>query len=145
LAVSWRSDPGKSPTGLDRTRARALRRRPTDAERKLWWHLRYRIPTNTTHFRRQVPIGRYVADFCCHKSKLIVEVDGNQYGYEQNIARDQRRTAYLASQGFRVLRVSNRDVLTAIDSVLEAIYIELGTSTPTPSPSPQGGGEHCGA
>jgi very-short-patch-repair endonuclease len=90
-----------------------------------------------------VAIGRYVADFCCLKAKLIVEVDGNQHGYDANIARDQRRTAYLASQGYTVLRFSNREVMTETNGVLEAIYARL--STPTPDPSPQGGGERSGA
>jgi very-short-patch-repair endonuclease len=113
-----------------------------------------------THFRRQVPVGSYVADFCCLKAKLIVEVDGNQHGYDQNVIRDVHRTAYLASQGYTVLRVSNREVMTAIDSVLEAIYAQLQSSSltapPTPNPSPPsgrlrpsstgyGGGEQSGA
>jgi very-short-patch-repair endonuclease len=89
-----------------------------------------------------------VADFCCLKAKLIVEVDGNQHGYKQNIVRDTQRTAYLASQGYTVLRVSNREVMTATDSVLEAIYMQLQTLSPTPpptpNPSPQGGGEQSG-
>jgi very-short-patch-repair endonuclease len=144
LATTWRNNPERTPTSKERTRARALRHRLTDAERKLWWHLRYRMPTDGTHFRRQVPIGPYIADFCCLKARLIIEVDGNQHGYDQNIVRDARRTAYLTAQGFRVLRVTNREVFTAIDGVLEAIYVELGTSTPTPNPSPQGRGEQAG-
>jgi very-short-patch-repair endonuclease len=122
-----------------------LRHRQTEPERKLWWHLRHRVPIEGTHFRRQVPIGPYVADFCCLKAKVIVEVDGNQHGYDQNIIRDQKRSSYLVAQGYSVLRVSNRDVMTSIDSVLEAIYIQLTTTPPTPNPSPQGGGEQSGA
>ena len=100
------------------------------------------MPTEQTHFRRQVPIGRFIADFCCLKAKLIVEVDGNQHGFDENVARDQERTDYLVSQGYTVLRFSNREVLTSINGVLEAIYAHL--STPTPNPSPQGGGEPRG-
>jgi very-short-patch-repair endonuclease len=148
LPTSWRDDPEKAPSGQERARARTLRHRQTEPEKKLWWHLRHRVPTEGTHFRRQVPIGSYVADFCCLKAKLIVEVDGNQHGYEQNIVRDTQRTAYLASQGYTVLRVSNREVMTAMDSVLEAIYMQLQTlfptPPPTPNPSPQGGGEQSG-
>ena len=144
LAITWRDDPERAPTSKGRSRARVLRHRATDAERKLWWHLRHRLRTDGTHFRRQVPIGPYVADFCCLKAKLILEVDGNQHGLDANIASDAKRTAYLASQGFSVLRFSNREVMTEINSVLEAIYSHL-TSTPTPNPSPQGGGEHSGA
>jgi len=97
-----------------------------------------------SHFRRQVPVGPFVADFCCLKAKLIVEVDGNQHGCDANASRDARRTAYLASQGFSVLRFSNREVMNEMNGVLEAIYSHLN-STPTPNPSPQGGGEHSGA
>jgi very-short-patch-repair endonuclease len=77
------------------------------------------------------------------KAKLIIEVDGNQHGYDENILRDERRTAYLMSQGFSVLRLSNREVMTETTGVLEAIYARL-TSTPTPNPSPHGGGERSG-
>ena len=65
----------------DRTRvprqrlfARTMRANPTDAEQKLWWHLRHRLATTGTHFRRQVQIGRYLADFASHKAKLVIEV-----------------------------------------------------------------------
>src|SRR3954463_4853592 len=60
--------------------ARAMRAAPTEAERKLWWHLRHRLLTPGTHFRRQVRIGRYVADFACHATRIVVEVDGGQPG-----------------------------------------------------------------
>lgn len=91
-----------------------------------------------------MPIGPYVADFCCLKAKLIVEVDGNQHDFDDNRAKDAKRTSYLASHGFSVLRFSNREVMTEMRGVLEAIYSHL-YSTLTPNPSPQGGGEHSGA
>jgi very-short-patch-repair endonuclease len=143
VTITWRNDPARAPTSRSRTRARTLRRRSTEPESKLWWHLRHEMPTEDTHFRRQVPIGPYIADFCCLKAKLIVEVDGNQHDYDENITKDAKRTAYLASCA--VLRFSNRQVMTEIASVLEAIYTALTTSTPTPNPSPQGGGEQSGA
>jgi len=90
-----------------------------------------------THFRRQVPIGPYIADFCCLKAKLIIEVDGNHHGYDENISKDAGRTAYLTAQGFAVLRFSNREVMTETTGMLEAIYAHLRT----PNPSPQGRGE----
>jgi very-short-patch-repair endonuclease len=142
--MTWRSDPTRTPTAIKRTQARALRRRATEPEQKLWWHLRHRMPGDGTHFRRQVPIGPYIGDFCCLKAKLIVEVDGNQHGFDENLPKDAKRTAYLASQRFSVLRFSNREVMTEMGGVLEAIYAHL-TSTPTPHPSPQGGGEQTGA
>jgi very-short-patch-repair endonuclease len=63
-------------------RAFALRMRktPTEAERKLWWHLRHRLPLGDSHFRRQVQIGPYIADFACHQLKLAIEIGGGQHG-----------------------------------------------------------------
>ena len=144
VPTTWRDDPEKTPSMRERKRARVLRHRLTEPERKLWWHLRHRMPMSSSHFRRQVPIGPYVADFCCLRAKLIVEVDGDQHGYDDQIVRDRTRTSYLESQGFTVLRFSNLEVRTAIESVLEAIYAQLSLATPTPNPSPQGGGEPAG-
>ena len=145
VAITWRNDPVRAPTSKSRMRARVLRRHSTEPESRLWWHLRHRMPAEDTHFRRQVPIGHYIADFCCLKAKLIVEVDGNQHGYAENIPKDAKRTDYLISCGFTVLRFSNREVMTEIGSVLAAIYAALAKQTPTPNPSPQGGGEQSGA
>ena len=118
--------------------ARQMRAAPTEAERKLWWHLRHRVATPSTHFRRQVRINRYVVDFACHSARLIVEVDGGQHG--ATIAADQERTRVLEANGYRVLRFWNNDVLSNIEGVLEEISRTIAT-TPTPNPSPQGGGE----
>jgi very-short-patch-repair endonuclease len=117
--------------------ARAMRATPTDAERKLWWHLRHRIPTPGSHFRRQVRIGRYIVDFASHATRIVVEVDGGQH---DRSAADQQRTKVLEANGYRVLRYWNNDVLSNIDGVLEDIVSAI-TPTPTPIPSPQGGGE----
>ena len=117
-----------------------MRKEMTEAERKLWKALRWRLAIESTHFRRQVPLGPYIADFCSHGAKLIIEVDGNQHGEDKAIAKDVARTAYLESQDYRVLRFSNHDVMTAIDSVLDTIAAALEI-TPTPDPSPQGGGK----
>jgi very-short-patch-repair endonuclease len=117
--------------------ARAMRAAPTEAERKLWWHLRHRVPTPGTHFRRQVRIGRYIADFACHATRIVIEVDGSQHGRP---AADETRRKVLEANGYRVLRYWNNDVLSNIDSVLEDIFSAI-TTTPTPNPSPQGGGE----
>ena len=123
---------------LNRVRSRAMRTSPTDAERKLWWHLRHRLPIEGTHFRRQVRLGRYIVDFASHNARLIIEVDGGQHG--ENLAADAERTRFLEAEGYRVLRFWNNDVLANTDGVLEAIQSAL-TTTPTPNPSPQGGGE----
>src|SRR3954463_3365598 len=119
--------------------ARAMRATPTEAERKLWWHLRHRLPTSGTHFRRQVRIGRYIADFACHATRIVIEVDGGQH--DAASAADEARTKVLEANDYRVLRYWNNDVLTNIDGVLEDILSKI-TTTPPPNPSPQGGGEH---
>jgi len=120
----------------------------TDAERRLWWHLE-RIPLADTHFRKQASIGPYVADFVCHGAKLVLEVDGSQHGLLNGLESDAARSAWLRTQGYRVLRFWNHEVMNQIDVVLDTIYAALytansngaGADTPTPNPSPQGGGE----
>ena len=141
MPTLFRDDPANAPSRLERSRARALRQRMTEPEKRLWWHLRARLPVDSTHFRRQVPIEGYVADFCCLKARLVIEVDGNQHGFDANAQRDAARTQALKSRGYRVLRFANREVMTAIDIVLDTILAALGPSPPTPGPSPQGGGE----
>jgi very-short-patch-repair endonuclease len=105
--------------------ARAMRRAMTEPERKLWKALRWRLPIAATHFRRQVPIGPYIADFCSHGAGLVIEVDGNQHGDDAMRLRDAARTANLNAQGYRVLRFSNHDVMTSIDVVLDTIAAAL--------------------
>jgi very-short-patch-repair endonuclease len=131
-----------------RQQARSLRRRPTDTERKLWYVLRSMKPLGV-HFRRQAPIGSFIADFVWYAGKLVVEIDGSQH-VEQRRAFDDRRTAWLQSEGYCVLRFWNNDVLRTPRDVGEAILLAAnGTAAmrkdPTPNPSPQGGGERSGA
>jgi len=97
----------------------------TDAERKLWWHLR-QLPIAGTHFRRQATIGPYFADFACHERRLVIEVDGGGHAMPDQADSDARRTAFLNSRGYRVLRFWNHEVLNEIDAVLEAIHAALG-------------------
>ena len=123
--MSWRSDDAISPSERQRSRAGVLRRRMTDPERRLWWHLRHRMPLDETHWRRQVPLASYIVDFCCLEHRLVVEVDGNQHGLDANRNADRERTFVLSTHGFRVLRFSNRDVMTAIDVVLDTILAAL--------------------
>jgi very-short-patch-repair endonuclease len=121
-----------------RSFARRMRKEPTEAERKLWWHLRHRLPLTGWHVRRQVQIGPYIADFACHKSKLFIEFDGGHHGAQAS--EDQARTGRLEAEGYRVLRFWNNDVLTNIEGVMTEIQ-HAATVTPTPGLSPQGGGE----
>jgi very-short-patch-repair endonuclease len=107
-----------------RSNAKALRRNMTEAERIIWYNVRAHRFQGAS-FRRQTPIGPYVADFVCHAAKLIVEVDGGQHFEPENIVRDARRDAYLAAQGYRVLRFNNLDVMKNKAGVLETIAAAL--------------------
>jgi very-short-patch-repair endonuclease len=139
--MPWNQPPATYTARRAVKQARALRRSLTEPEKRLWWHLRHRVPIEGTHFRRQVAIGPYIADFCCLGARLVVEVDGEQHGRDAGVERDSKRTAYLAEQGFRVVRFTNREVMREIDVVLDTVLAALGPATPTPNPSPQGGGE----
>jgi very-short-patch-repair endonuclease len=97
--------------------AKTLRKRSTDTERLLWRYLRIK-QIEGLKFRRQEPIGNYIADFVCFESKVVVEVDGGQHTASE---KDTERDAWLQSQGFKVLRFWNHDVLTNIKGVLEVI------------------------
>ena len=102
--------------------ARHLRQSATDAERLLWRHLRLNRLSNF-RFRRQRPIGPYVCDFACLKSRLIIELDGSQHA--ENATYDAKRDAFLRANGFRVLRFWNADVLHRTDTVLDTIFEAL--------------------
>ena len=101
--------------------ARTLRKRPTDAERILWVALR-EFKQGGLHFRRQAPIGPFIADFACHRAKLIVELDGDQHGEDRNMVNDAKRTEFLNSRGYRVIRFGNWEVLRERRRVLDAIF-----------------------
>ncbi len=97
-----------------------LRRNTTEAERKLWYHLRRRA-LNGYRFVRQVPIGPFIVDFLCRERRLIIEVDGATHGEQQEIAHDLRRTLALRRNGFAVYRVDNLDVYQNIEGVIDRI------------------------
>jgi very-short-patch-repair endonuclease len=90
----------------------------------LWRQLRT-LETKGTHFRRQVPIGAYVADFACMASRLVIESDGSQHGEAANRAYDETRTRFLRDEGYKVLRFWNNDIVENLDGVLETIYSTL--------------------
>ncbi len=115
--------------------ARGLRQRQTSAEAKLWAHLRNRQLGNLK-FRRQVPRGKFVADFLCDEAMLILEIDGA--GHETKLADDQLRTAYLESLGYVVLRFANWDVRQNTDRVLDHIYEVATERRKAPSSGPSG-------
>ena len=98
-------------------KSKDLRNNPTIAENKLWYFLKNRQIENCK-FRRQQPIGDYIADFTCLEKKIIVEIDGGQHFENKE---DDIRDQWLTSQGYRVLRFWNNDVIQNIESVLEII------------------------
>ena len=115
--------------------ARKLRGTSTDAEQKLWHHLRAgRL--NGLKFRRQHPIPPYVADFYCEAVKLVVELDGSQH----NEVVDAARTRFLESRGLRVLRYWDNEVLQDTEAVLAHIWSAVEHRTLTPTPLPEGEG-----
>ncbi|MEK6561949.1 MAG: endonuclease domain-containing protein [Candidatus Binatota bacterium] len=116
--------------------AKRLRRNETDAERKLWMQLRSR-QMNGTKFRRQQPIGRYIVDFFCPESRLVVELDGGHHANQAEA--DMRRTEFLTKAGYRVLRFWDNEVLSETAAVLQKIVGEL--NHPSPRPLPQGARE----
>ena len=113
--------------------ARQLRGSMTDAEQALWKRIRRK---QTGHrFRRQHPVGPYIADFACIDRRLIVEIDGGQHASALD---DDRRTCVLQEAGHRVLRFWNTEVLQNIDGVLEVIQAALA-ACPRPGLPPQAG------
>ena len=104
--------------------ARALRRDETIAEKRLWEQLRSRT-LEGFKFSRQVPIGPYVADFVCRDRRLIVEADGATHSTEDKLANDNRRTGFLKSEGYSVIRFQNDEILNGMDEVLTLILQAL--------------------
>jgi len=112
------SDEEPSRHGLSRDEARRLRRGQSDAEYALWTQLRARRFLGLK-FRRQHQLGPYIVDFCCIEKLLVIEVDGSQHLGQ--VAYDERRTSWLNSVGFRVLRFWNDEVLLGMEEVLAQI------------------------
>ncbi len=101
-------------------KARELRYNSTTQEQKLWNLLRNK-QFNGIKFVRQYPIGDYIVDFACRKLKLIIELDGGQHNEPQNIAYDNKRSEYLTSRGYRIIRFWNNE----IDENIEGVYLKL--------------------
>ena len=117
-------------------RARHLRKQMTDAEQKLWQKLRNRQMAGI-RFRRQAPIGDYIADFVSHDIRLVIEVDGGQHNDLLQVKQDTHRTKWLESQGYAVLRFWNNEVLFALDTVLETIWDICNLKAPHPNLPPR--------
>ena len=139
---------GEGVTGYDQptlAKAKRLRRDLTEAERKLWKVLRSR-QFEGAKFRRQQPIGPFIADFVCHENRLIVEADGGQHAERVS---DRGRTAFLEVAGYRVIRFWNNEILENLDGVARLIVTALATPHPAraahESPSPSRGEGSFGA
>jgi very-short-patch-repair endonuclease len=113
-------------TPIARANAQVLRREMTDSERKLWQRLRGE--QLGVKFRRQHPLGNYIADFACLVPKLIVELDGSQHQAQQGY--DARRDAFFGELGFDVLRFPSNDPFVNLEGVLQAIANRLVVLTP---------------
>ena len=106
------------------SRARALRRDPTPAEKKLWYEFLRDLPWK---FTRQKPLGRYVADFYCSSARLVIELDGDSHYTDDAQRYDDSRTALLQAEGVRVIRFTNKDVHETFEAVCAQIERELKT------------------
>jgi len=118
-------------------KSRELRKNMTSQERKLWSIIRNRQFFGY-RFRRQFPIGQYIVDFICREKKIIIEIDGGQHNEIKNIQYDNKRTEYLISEGYKVIRFWNNDVDKNIYGVYEKLkeVFEIGKNITPPQPSP---------
>jgi very-short-patch-repair endonuclease len=109
------------------SRSRVLRSQPISAEAKLWSKLRDRR-LGGLKFVRLAPVGAYFVDFLCRERKVAIEVDGGTHGTDAEVSDDAARTADLMRSGYRVFRVSNRDVYDNVEGVLDALraFVEDG-------------------
>jgi very-short-patch-repair endonuclease len=111
-------------------RAKALRKASTDAESLLWYRLRNRQLLDLK-FRRQRPMGQYIADFACLEIGLVIELDGGQHA--EQVARDEARAEEMKRLGFRTLRFWNNEVLNETEAVMEQIRQVAETLALTPT------------
>lgn len=136
---------GKRPRHVSPSIVKILRKNLTPQEAKLWVRLK-ELKQQGLHFRKQVPIKNYVVDFACLSRKLLIEIDGQQHGFESNAAHDRIRDTELSDLGYSVLRFWNHEIDREIESVLDTILRDALDREPHPSnasrstPSPTGGG-----
>jgi very-short-patch-repair endonuclease len=124
---------------IQRDRAKQLRRAMTRAETLLWRHLKANRLSGLG-FRRQTPMGNYIADFVAHSCKLVVEVDGESHDFEERLRHDHRRDEWLASRGYRVLRFTDDDVMKNLEGVVIAIGLAAEQAVPPSLTLPRKGG-----
>ncbi|WP_377296473.1 endonuclease domain-containing protein [Rhizobium sp. SGZ-381] len=109
-----------------RGRAKTLRRELTKAERQMWDLLRD-LRSHGARFRRETPIGPYIADFAWLSARIIIEVDGDSHETEFGRKHDAQRDAFLTRQGFKVLRFDNADVIGCPDAIFTMLETELAS------------------
>ena len=103
--------------------AKALRKNMTDAEKILWGYLKAK--PNGFKFRRQHPLGIYIADFYCHKLKLVIELDGSIHDIEEVKENDIIRQKMIEEEGITVMRFTNEEVMNSINEVLKMIHAKF--------------------
>jgi very-short-patch-repair endonuclease len=124
---------------VQRARAKQLRRAMTRAETLLWRHLKaHRLAR--LGFRRQSPMGNYIADFVAHSCKLVIEVDGESHDFGERLHHDEKRNVWFASRGYRVLRFTNDDVTRNLEGVALAILQAAEQASPPSLTLPRKGG-----
>ena len=131
--------PHTQVSDVQRARAKQLRRAMTRAETLLW---RYLKAHRLAHlgFRRQSPMGDYIADFVAHSCKLVVEVDGESHDFEERLRHDEQRDRWFAARGYRVLRFANDDVMRNLEGVALAILQATEQAAPPSLALPRKGG-----
>jgi very-short-patch-repair endonuclease len=129
---------------IQRDRAKQLRREMTRAEILLWRHLKANRLAGRG-FRRQIPMGNYIADFVAHSCKLVVEVDGESHDFEERMRDDVRRDDWFASRGYRVLRFTNAEVMKNLEGVIIAIGLAAEQAAPLSLTLPRKGGRNPSA
>jgi len=109
--------------------ARKLRNTPTDAEQRLWHHLRA-SRFEAAKFTRQLPVGDFIVDFACRSLRLAIELDGGQHAESQT---DDNRTRIIEAHGYRVIRFWNNEIMENIDGVLKVIASEIAIARNCPA------------
>ena len=102
-------------------KSRQLRNNPTPAEKHFWNTLRTMPFYQDNTFNRQKPFGNYIVDFYCHEQQLVIEIDGDTHYEDQALVYDQKRIEFLESQGLRIIRFTNQEIMRSIEGVMEIL------------------------
>jgi very-short-patch-repair endonuclease len=142
LGHGWAPGSSDGPRQKDRTRtklrAQHLRKELTPSEKKLWRYLR---DEPDAHFRKQVAVGDFVFDFAEYGARLLIELDGGIHALPENALRDARKDEAARVAGFKLLRLTNNDIWTRPDWVLDQVRMFLKAPHPLPPPREGAGDE----